>query len=82
MVHEKDFNNIEGWLKPQLEDMGLSVEQFADKAGLSRASVYFYFQDKTRPNSTAMKRMCDVLGRPFEEGLAQYTPRKPGPRPK
>lgn len=74
----KDFNNIREWLLPKLADRQQTIENFARECGLSRASVYFYLTDKTRPESTTMKVMCDVLGVSFEEGLAQYSPRKMG----
>lgn len=74
----RDFNNIRGWLLPKLADRQQSIELFARECGLSRAAVYFYCSDKYRPDSTTMKVMCDVLGVPFEEGLAQYTPRQQG----
>ena len=78
LANEKDFNYIREWLLPMLSDRGQSVEQFARKCGLSRASLYFYLVDKTRPESSTMKKMCEVLGVPFEEGLAQYSPKKIG----
>lgn len=56
----------------------MSIEQFANEVGVSRASVYFYFSDQARPTEETMKRMCDVLERPYEEGLRQYTPKKNG----
>ncbi|MGH9403530.1 MAG: helix-turn-helix domain-containing protein [Terriglobia bacterium] len=59
----------------------MSVENFAREVGVVRASIYFYISDRCRPSSMVMARMCHVLGVPFEEGLAQYTPRKAG-RPK
>lgn len=71
-------NNIQNWLMSHLREMGLSVEQFANLVGLSRASIYFYFQDKCRPSEEAMAAICDVLGVPLEEGLQQYIPKKTG----
>lgn len=73
-----DYNNIREWLLPQLMDRNQSIEQFARECGLSRASVYFYLEDTTRPTSETMKVMCDVLGVPFEEGLRQYVPKRAG----
>lgn len=73
-----DFNNIGPWLKPQLLARNLSIEEFANACGLSRASIYFYTVDRARPREQAMIKMCQVLGVPAEEGLRQYTPRKAG----
>lgn len=77
----KDFNNIREWLVPLLEGKKLSIERFARQVGVSKAVVYFYLSDTSRPTEETMKRMCDVLQVPFEEGLRQYTPKKNG-RPK
>lgn len=73
-----DFNNLEVWLKPKIEALNLSVEGFAAKAGVSRASLYFYLKDKSRPSEQAMVKICQTLGVPLEEGLKQYTPKKVG----
>jgi len=75
------FNNIRQWLVPQLDKKGISVEQFARAAGISRASIYCYMDDTHRPSTQMMKRMCHVLGVPLEEGLRQYSPTTMG-RPK
>ncbi len=74
-----DYNRIREWLDPKLDSMGISVEQFANKCGLTRAMVYFYRDDKHRPSTGNMAKMCHVLGVPLEEGLRQYTPRRSGP---
>jgi transcriptional regulator with XRE-family HTH domain len=75
---EPNFNNIRNWLLPKLEELGMSVEQFARAAKLTRAMVYFYMSDRNRPSEQAMIRMCQVLGCPPEEGMRQYTPNKIG----
>lgn len=75
---KSDYNHIREWLLPQLAEKGLSIEQFARACGLSRVIVYFYMDDKYRPDSQIMAAMCDVLEVPLEEGLRQYTPRKRG----
>lgn len=74
----QDFNHLKEWLSSHLEQRQLSVEEFSDMVDLSRASVYFYFQDKTRPDEATMARICTFLGVPLEEGLRQYTPRPRG----
>lgn len=73
-----DFNNIKQWLIPQLDKLSMSVEQFANTAGLSRAAIYHYFEDRHRPDEQSMARICHVLGVPLEQGLRQYTQRKRG----
>lgn len=71
----KDYNRIKQWLIPKLEVKQITIEEFANAAGLSRASIYFYLSDRHRPDEQAMAKMCHVLGADLEEGLRQYTPR-------
>jgi transcriptional regulator with XRE-family HTH domain len=73
-----DYNRIKEWLLPILDSKGISVENFARAVGISRATVYFYMNDRHRPDEQVMAQMCRVLGVPFEEGLRQYTPKKWG----
>jgi transcriptional regulator with XRE-family HTH domain len=75
---DADYNHIREWLNPHLDRLGMSVEQFANACGISKASVYFYMEDRYRPNAGIMSAMCRVLGVPLEQGLHQYTPRKSG----
>lgn len=73
-----NFNHIKDWLDPKLDSMRMSIEELANATGLTRASIYFYRSDTTRPDEQSMARICQVLGVPLEEGLAQYTPKKRG----
>lgn len=77
---DEGFNRLGEWLPPLLAERHMSVEELANEAGLTRASIYFYLTDKTRPTEENMARICNVLDVPLEEGLAQYTPRKAGPK--
>jgi transcriptional regulator with XRE-family HTH domain len=83
-THEyRDFNNLKEWITPLLEKKGMSIEELANKtteAGfqLTKTAIYYWMEDKCRPSETSMAAICKVLGRPFEEGLRQYTPRKAG----
>ena len=77
MIEGKE-NTIREWLVPQLQSMGLTPEQFANMVGISRASLYFYFTDRSRPDTGTMAVMCEVLGVPLEEGLRQYIPKQVG----
>ena len=76
----RDYNNIRGWLLPKLESRGFSIERFADSVGVSRAIVYMWLHDQSRPTEQTMSKVCHVLDIPLEEGLSQYTP-KPNGRP-
>jgi transcriptional regulator with XRE-family HTH domain len=76
-----DYNHLKEWLLPKIEKMGLSVEKFSRLAKISRASVYYWFGDVTRPDDQTMARVCQVVGAPLEEGLRQYTPKPEGRRP-
>lgn len=74
----KDFNNLKQWILPRLDKKQLTVEEFSTAAGLSRASVYNYLVDRSRPTEQTMAKMCHVLGESLEAGLAQYTPKQNG----
>ena len=65
-----------------LKISGMSVEQFARKCSLTRASVYYYIRDTRRPSLGTMVKVCGVLDIPLSEGLAFCTPREPGKTPK
>jgi transcriptional regulator with XRE-family HTH domain len=71
-------NTIKEWLLPKLEERGQSVEEFANEIGISRASLYFYFTDKCRPDDETMAAICHSLNVPLEEGFRQYVPKKEG----
>jgi transcriptional regulator with XRE-family HTH domain len=89
MVKAGNYNNIKLWLlgDPDKEIEGLltkrniSVEQLARAAGLSRHAVYLYINDQRRPSTEAMRRICNALGVPHEEGLRQYVPSRLGRPP-
>ncbi len=72
------MNQIKSWLDSKLQERNLSVESFAHSCGISRAAIYFFRSDKNRPTKITMMRMCQVLGVPAEEGLAQYIPKTSG----
>jgi len=74
----KDFSYLPEWLPPRIEATGLSVEMFARKCNVSRASVYAWLTYRSRPDTQMMAKVCHVLGISLEEGLCQYTPRKYG----
>lgn len=80
MTKEKDFNHIKEWLQPLLDAKGMSVEQLARAASVTRTTLYFYLSDKRRPDTQTMMRICDALGVPHEEGLSKYTVRPEGRR--
>lgn len=81
VIMARDFNNLKRWMLPKIDKLGITIEDFGNKAGVGRCSLYRYFSDKARPTEQVMVRICRVLGVPFEEGLRQYTP-KPNGRPK
>ena len=64
-----------------LDKRGISVEKFSYEVGVSKQSLYFYLEDISRPTEQTMARICKAVGRPLQEGLAQYTPKVNG-RPK
>lgn len=56
----------------------LSMEKFATLIGVSRASVYFWLEDITRPSERSMAKVCNALGESLAEGLAQFSPKRMG----
>jgi transcriptional regulator with XRE-family HTH domain len=77
-MSQEDYSNLPTWIPEQLKRVGLTKEQLAHRAGISRTSVYRYIYDTDRPNSATMMRICCVLKIPAEEGFRQYTPKKNG----
>lgn len=77
----KDYNNLPEWLPKHLNRLGLTVEQLANRAGISRTAIYYWLYDQCRPDGAALASVCRVLGVPYEEGLQQFTQRPRG-RPK
>jgi DNA-binding XRE family transcriptional regulator len=73
-----DFNNLKPWLEKHLALRSMSIEQLANASDLTRASIYFYMNDRARPSAKAIGRICIALNVSIEEGLAQYTMRKRG----
>jgi|GEM_PF-3476056 len=60
---------------------GLSVEQFARKSGVTRTSIYFYMNDRSRPTLDTLVRMSEAMQIPLSE-LKQHCPtRNPGRQP-
>ncbi|MFL6307438.1 MAG: helix-turn-helix domain-containing protein [Candidatus Sulfotelmatobacter sp.] len=77
-MSKRDFSNLPMWLPQKIEKTGLKMSQVANRVGISRATLYEYLRDRSRPTEQTMLRLCRVLGVPFEQGLAQYTPRPIG----
>jgi transcriptional regulator with XRE-family HTH domain len=73
-----DYNHLKEYLLPKLEELGMSVEQFARAIGKTRTAVYYYLHDKNRPVEEVAAAMAHVLNVPVEEVLRQYTPRRQG----
>ncbi len=65
------------WLKQELTKANMTPEQLGNKVGVSRAAVYFYFTDKTRPTENTLRRICDVFHVPFVVASKLYE-RRPG----
>jgi DNA-binding XRE family transcriptional regulator len=65
-----------------LKTSGMSVEQFANKIGVTRTSVYFYLGDRSRPTIETLQKICDLVGVSLAEGVAYCTPRTTGRQPR
>lgn len=70
---DEDFSKLGPWLNDHLLSRNISPEQLADMVGLSRSSVYFYLQDKTRPSRDSISKICEVLQVPLAEAERLYT---------
>ncbi len=77
-----DFNHIREWLTPLLEERSVSVEELANQVGVTRAAIYHYMKDTTRPTEQTMIKMCQVLSVDPEVGLGKYTPKRNGRPPR
>lgn len=75
----KSFSNLPVWLPAQLKKSGLkSWEQLARKAGIPRASLYFYISDADRPTTASMAKLCKALKVSLAEGLQQFSDKPRG----
>ena len=79
---KENHSAIRDWLLPKLAAKEMSVAQLATAIGVSRAAVYLYLNDQSRPTGYHMARICQVLGVPIEEGLGVYVPKRTGRPPK
>lgn len=61
-----------------LDKLNLSVEQFARAVGVTRASVYYYLRNRTKPTPNTLAKMANVLDVPYEQMLTYITPRPMG----
>jgi transcriptional regulator with XRE-family HTH domain len=61
-----------------LELLGMTVEQFAVACGLTRASIYYYLNGKTKPSRETIRKFAKVTGIEFEELLAVLPTREEG----
>jgi transcriptional regulator with XRE-family HTH domain len=68
-----------GWLKTH---NNMSVEKFAREIGVTRTSVYFYLNNRSRPTRDTLVKICKILGIPMSEGVKICTPRESGRQPK
>lgn len=48
--------------------------EFARRVGIRTNTIYNYFKGSHRPEAPTLRRMCEVLGIPLEEGLRYCTP--------
>jgi DNA-binding XRE family transcriptional regulator len=65
-----------------LKHSGFSVEQFARQIGVTRTSVYFYIEGRSRPKLSTLIKICDIVGITLAEGKQICMPRSSGGQPK
>lgn len=73
-----DYNTIKDWLLPKLEDLQMTVSEFADELDISPKTIYRYLTDERRPSPANICKICSYLGVPFEEGRSQYSSSRVG----
>lgn len=84
----KDYNHLGRWLPGQIEKTGMPMFKIANRAGLSRGSVYGWMTDRYRPDSETLLKFLQVIAdltdqdsaKLHAEGLRQYTNRPEGRR--
>jgi transcriptional regulator with XRE-family HTH domain len=52
----------------------MSVEQLAQKSGLTRTAIYNYMARADRPTAQSLHRICEALDLTFDQGLEYCTP--------
>ena len=55
--------NIGRWIKSQRKQQGLSLEDVADMAGLSKSSIVRMEKHKLCPNMYTVERVLDAFGK-------------------
>lgn len=84
----KDFNRLKAWIEKYAKEANLPIYKLANRAGISRATIYSWMIDKYRPDSEQLLKVAQVFAEHtnhtseelFAEGLRQYTPRLEGRR--
>jgi transcriptional regulator with XRE-family HTH domain len=77
----KDFNHLNEWIPEKLKEVGITLEQLANRANISRTAIYRWLYDADRPTEDSIIVVCRVLGVAPEEGMAQYVPKRVGRPP-
>jgi transcriptional regulator with XRE-family HTH domain len=75
---ENNHSQLREWLLAKLAERDMSVAELAKATGVSRAAIYLYLNDQSRPSGYHMARMCQVLGVPIREGLEAYVDKQRG----
>jgi DNA-binding XRE family transcriptional regulator len=74
----EDQGQRDGFLKTS----GLSVEQFAQRIGVTRTAVYFYLKDRSRPTVETLQKICELVGISLSKGSEYCEPRTTGRQPR
>lgn len=84
---KNDYNHLDKWIPAKIREFNdkhpkqerpLTLEQLANKAGISRTAIYRWMYDDDRPDEQNAAKICHVLKVPTTEIFAQYTPKKRG----
>lgn len=85
----RDFNKLKAWVEKYAKESNLPIYKIANRAGIARATIYSWMNDKYRPDSEQVLKVAQVFAAHtnhtseelFAEGLRQYTPRAEGRQP-
>lgn len=59
-------------IKKAIEEAGMTVTDFINKAGIQRDSYYKYLRGERKPSIDILKKMCDALNLDISEIVKEF----------